>query len=174
MSKQQHATADRETDEDELDEGSSASVAKSGTAARKKDRKMTAGAHWLFQTSLYKRNQGRITRQVTFGCLVLGLAIGCWRLSHLLMNNGRAWEIGFPLLVLAAGTWFFYRLVNLPRFADFLIAVEAEMAKVSWPTRAELIRSSAVVIVTIFGLAIILFGYDWFWSTLLKMLRVVG
>ena len=33
--------------------------------------------------------------------------------------------------------------MNMPRFADFLIAVEAEMNKVSWPSKAELIRSSA-------------------------------
>ena len=33
----------------------------------------------------------------------------------------------------------------MPAFADFLIAVEAEMNKVSWPTRHELIRASMVV-----------------------------
>ena len=32
-------------------------------------------------------------------------------------------------------TWFAYRLVNLSSFADFLIAVEVEMTKVSWPSR---------------------------------------
>jgi hypothetical protein len=40
-------------------------------------------------------------------------------------------------LLLAAGLWSVYRLVNMPRFADFLIAVESEMAKVSWPTGGE-------------------------------------
>ena len=44
------------------------------------------------------------------------------------------------------------------QFADFLIAVEAEMAKVSWPTRSELIHSSLVVIITIIGLAAMLCG----------------
>ena len=34
----------------------------------------------------------------------------------------------------------------MPAFADFLIAVEAEMNKVSWPTRTELFRGSMVVI----------------------------
>ena len=29
---------------------------------------MTAGTHWLLQTGLYKRNQGRVVRQATFGC----------------------------------------------------------------------------------------------------------
>ena len=36
------------------------------------------------------------------------------------------------------------------QFADFLIAVEAEMTKVSWPSRGELVRSSIVVILVIF------------------------
>ena len=36
----------------------------------------------------------------------------------------------------------FTGVVNLPVFADFLIAVEAEMNKVSWPTRGELFRGS--------------------------------
>ena len=44
---------------------------------------MTAGTHWLFQTGLYKRNQGRITRQVTFAALLATVAIGCWRLSEI-------------------------------------------------------------------------------------------
>jgi len=135
---------------------------------------------WLFDGGLYKRNQGRITRQVTFGTLLFGIAFGCWRLSQEIGSwtafgrYGRAAEIGIPLALVAAGAWFAYRLVNLPRFADFLIAVEAEMAKVSWPTRSELIRSSVVVIVVILGLAIVLFGYDAFWKTLLSWLRVGG
>ena len=48
----------------------------------------------------------------------------------------------------------------MPSFADFLISVEAEMNKVSWPTRTELIRASIVVILMIFLLAAILFAYD--------------
>ena len=60
---------------------------------------------------------------------------------------------------------------TIPRFADFLIAVEAEMNKVSWPSRGELVRSSMVVIFVIFALAIILFGYDMLWTFLF---RVVG
>src|SRR5207248_2889718 len=40
-----------------------------------------------------------------------------------------------PLLLLAAGMWLAWRVVNLPMFADFLIATEAELNKVSWTTR---------------------------------------
>ena len=69
---------------------------------------------------------------------------------------------------MVVGVWISFRVVNYPRFADFLIAVEAEMNKVSWPSRTELIRSSIVVIFVIFALAIILFGYDMLWRFLFK------
>ena len=51
---------------------------------------------------------------------------------------------------------------------DFLIAVEADMNKVSWPSKGELIRSSVVVIFVIFMLAVVLFGYDVLWQYLFK------
>ena len=54
---------------------------------------------------------------------------------------------------MAVAGWICYRLVNFPGFADFLIAVEAEMNKVSWPTRTELFRASMVVLFLIFSLA---------------------
>jgi preprotein translocase subunit SecE len=60
----------------------------------------------------------------------------------------------------------------MPSFADFLIAVEAEMNKVSWPTRTELFRSSMVVIFCILFLTVVLFGYDMFWSLVLKITGV--
>jgi len=63
--------------------------------------------------------------------------------------------------------------VNVPGFADFLIAVEAEMNKVSWPTRAELYRSSVVVLVTIFVLAMVLFVFDFFWGWVFKILGIL-
>lgn len=166
MAKQSHATADA----DELDDSRSALKADSraSAVAKKKDSRSSMGAHWLFQTGLYKRNQGRITRQVTFGSLLLVAAFGCWRLSQELIASTRMVQVGIPLVLLGLATWVAYRLVNMPQFADFLIAVEAEMAKVSWPTRSELINSSIVVIVVIMGMAVLLFGYDTFWNFLLS------
>ncbi len=131
---------------------------------------MTAVAHWLLQTGLYKRNQGRITRQLTFAALAAGAAIGCWRLAVILIDQGPGLQFGIPLAIFAAAVWVSFRVVNYPKFADFLIAVEAEMAKVSWPTRHELIRSSIVVIALIIGLAIVLGLYDVFWAWLLGWL----
>jgi preprotein translocase SecE subunit len=79
-----------------------------------------------------------------------------------------------PGLLLLAGAWVCYRLVNLPIFADFLIAVEAEMNKVSWPTRPELFRASTVVLILIFSLAIILGAYDLFWGYFIRVVLGIG
>ena len=243
---------------------------------------MSAFIQELFQTAIYKRNQGRITRQVTFAAFALCLAIGFMRLSQSmtkvdpvvaatraeatyvgldgaarnearLLVAGKAGEVevevakgeklqaiadavnlkkldvaatvsekkselilasnvvggegllkvkvvsgDFPLrglnadgtvagrnavnlglryavpgLLLALGLWIAYRLVNMATFADFLIAVEAEVNKVSWPTRHELIRASIVVLVLIIFLAVILLVFDFIWRTTFHFFGIV-
>jgi preprotein translocase subunit SecE len=136
----------------------------------------------LFQLGIYKRSQGRVARQVTFAVLALGVLLAAWRLSvaavgwrvPALGDNGEhLLRFGLPGVLALVGIWFAFRLVNIPSFADFLIAVEAEMNKVSWPTRTELFRSSLVVILLLVFLALVLFGYDIFWRQLLSLLQVV-
>ncbi len=78
------------------------------------------------------------------------------------------------MLVAAVGAWVGYRLVNWPTFADFLISVEAEMSKVSWPTRSELVRGSVVVLITIGSLAVFLYSFDLLWTFIFKQLRVIN
>ncbi len=134
---------------------------------------MKAFLQELFRAGLYKRTQGRRARQVTFFAVAVALAGGLWQLSQQLEVHGFAWQFTLPLALLLAGFWAAYRLVNVPAFADFLIAVEAEMNKVSWPTRTELYRSSIVVLVVIFMLGAILFGFDFYWSTVFKIIGVL-
>ena len=126
----------------------------------------------LLQWGLYKRSQGRIARQVTFAALLIVCLIGAWRLHMHWQSSGEIWHTLVPTVVAALGAWLSFRAVNLPRFADFLISVEAEMYKVSWPSRGELFRSALVVILVIFGLALILVGYDMFWRFVLNFLGI--
>lgn len=128
----------------------------------------------LVHVGIYKRSQGRVTRQVTFAAVAAAIVLGLLRLGSTLaaMGLGPEFQLGLPLLLLAAGLWASYRLVNVPIFADFLIAVEAEMNKVSWPTRTELFRASMVVLILIFALGFILAGYDMFWKVLLFWMGV--
>jgi preprotein translocase subunit SecE len=126
----------------------------------------------LFQTGVYKRSQGRVSRQVTFGAAAVVMAWGLYRLSDRLIEWGQQWQYGLPGVLLLAGLWLCFRLVNMPAFADFLIAVEAEMNKVSWPTRHELFRGAAVVLITILFLAVVLFGFDMMWKIIFTKLGV--
>jgi preprotein translocase subunit SecE len=135
----------------------------------------------FFRTGLYKRTQGRVTRQVTFGAVAIAVTLGIYRLSqtlgviplheeHYLGMSKAALQAllayGIPGLLLLVGWWVSYRVVNLPGFADFLIAVEAEMSKVSWPSRGELFRYSIVVLVLLLVLAAALSVFDVFWTVL--------
>ncbi len=138
-----------------------------------KEKTLTAGSLFaeLFQFGVYKRSQGRIARQVTCATIWVTFALGAWRAwVNLSGSSSTRYLIGGAIL--AFGVWIGYRVVNVPQFADFLIAVEAEMNKVSWPSRAELIRSSIVVIFVIFLLASVLFGYDLIWQSLFKLIGV--
>jgi preprotein translocase subunit SecE len=149
--------------------------------AKEKTVTRTSFAQDLFQFGVYKRNQGRIVRQVTFAAIAVALLLGAWQLFDVLSvaDRSAAWylvpgmELIIPGLILLLGAWFAFRLVNFPQFADFLISVEAEMNKVSWPSRTELIRSSLVVIFLMFFLAFVLFGFDLIWQILFKAMGVI-
>ena len=158
---------------------------------------MNAFLQELFHVGVYKLTQGRVSRQVTFAAVAVVLAAGLYGLWETLESALTRWpgkwlaywnlgrneaveavvrqsvHYGLPFVLLLLGLWAAYRLVNVPRFADFLIAVEAEMKKVSWPTRGEVYRSSLVVLVTIFALAIVLFGFDLFWQKFFTWIRVL-
>jgi preprotein translocase subunit SecE len=102
----------------------------------------------------------------------LAFAIGGWRAWVTLSGGSPGLRYAISGVTVLAGIWLGYRLVNIPQFADFLIAVEAEMNKVSWPSRGELIRSSVVVIFVIFLLAMVLFAYDLIWRSLFVFIGV--
>src|ERR1700722_19529824 len=118
---------------------------------------------WL-SPAIYKRTQGKRVRQTTAGLIVVWGWFGCWTLSTgPLMDANRDVRIGVPVVLAVVIGWLAYRLVNIPQFADFLIAVEAEMKKISWPSLQQCFRAATVVILTMFLLAGILFLYDQLW-----------
>ena len=141
----------------------------------------------MFKVNLYKRSQGKIVRQATafaafailFGLVWMtaeGLKSYDWKFlaAYLPASGPVVLNSLIPLFMAAIFAWFCYRLVQIPTFADFLIHVEAEMRKVSWPSRQELIMSSGVVIVVMFLLAGILFGYDLLLKYLLEWIGWAG
>jgi preprotein translocase SecE subunit len=78
-----------------------------------------------------------------------------------------------PLLLAVGALWFSYRVVNYPTFADFLIATEAELNKVSWTSRKHLFRDTMVVLVTVVLMTVFLFVVDIAWGFLLSRVGVL-
>jgi len=119
----------------------------------------------LIRTDVYKRSQGKLVRQITCLAIWVCVVLAAYQLHAYIKAMTRevptAVIYGVPGLILLAGIWIGFRIVNIASFADFLIAVEAEMNKVSWPSRIELVRSSMVVIILMFGLTLVLFTYDY-------------
>ena len=65
-------------------------------------------------------------------------------------------------------------LLNKPRVVDFMIATEAEMRKVNWPTRQEIIGSTWVVICGTVLMALLLFVIDVAFTYFFKSINILG
>jgi preprotein translocase subunit SecE len=116
----------------------------------------------MLSGAVYKRNQGRVVRQATFFAVVAVVAIGCFTLSNTVMSSyGAPIRTGIPVAIGALGAWFAWRLINYPKFADFLIAVEGEMDKVSWPEWPYLWRAAGVVV----SVLVLFMAYMWLCDT---------
>lgn len=140
---------------------------------------MSAIVRELVSLGVYKRSQGRIARQATFAAIAVLVVLGALSFGRYLQEYGDVWKYYIPLLLVVVGLWASFRVVQIPAFADFLISVEGEMNKVSWPSRAELFRASVVVILVIFFLAGLLFGYDALLSLIMRGMdnfvsRIIG
>lgn len=127
----------------------------------------------LVSTNKYKPNQGWNARLYTFIGIILVVASGVWSAHEILLDESPAWRFGVPALIAAVCAWVTYRIVQFPPFAEFLIATEAEMNKVSWTTKADLQRATTVVLTTVVVLAVFLFLVDWIWLFVLKLIGVL-
>jgi preprotein translocase subunit SecE len=132
---------------------------------------------------IYKRNQGKYTRVISAVAGVILSGWGCYALVRklggsidkpLLGVDAIYWQFGIPVLLLVGLLLLIFWLVNRPRNADFLIATEGEMKKVSWSSRKEVIGSTKVVIVTTFIMAALLFLVDFLFANLFRLINVTG
>jgi preprotein translocase SecE subunit len=139
----------------------------------------------------YKSDQGRLARLAAFWSLAALVFYGCVSLRQTLSAAfGGALSKPFfagmkqlPVLgltlnaalsitavVLFAGWFFLYRWQQTPKVADLLIETENELRKVTWPTIAEAVNSSLVVIACVLFLMGFLAGADYLlgrWTTLI-------
>ena len=116
---------------------------------------------------LYKSAQGHYVRVVTAiaaALVALVLSYYVWGLLSRHVPDDFAYKVyvvyaapAVLFAVLAAMTAYY---LNKPKAADFLIATESEMKKVSWSNKAELVGSTVVVIVTVILLAMLIYLAD--------------
>jgi len=81
-----------------------------------------------------------------------------------LIAAGRTAQVALPLVLWLSAAWIAFRLVNLAVFADFLISVESELLRVTWPGKQEVIQATVVVVTTMVGLGTFLFLIDLVWT----------
>ncbi len=124
---------------------------------------------------IYKRGQGKFTRLGTLiGVLIIGV-FGAAELSSQLKTVANPYiQFGVPAGVVIAMGLLVAWIINRPSSADFLIATEGEMKKVSWSSRKEVIGSTKVVVVTTFIMAGVLFAVDLVLNVLFHRLGIMG
>ncbi len=111
--------------------------------------------------SIYKRGQGYHTRLWSALTVFLIVAIGCFQLYRKLYSPDNIWVCTVVPGAICAGLAFLiFWLVNKPNIADFMIAAEGEIKKVSWSSRSELIASTTIVIGVVLCMGFMLVGVD--------------
>jgi len=129
---------------------------------------------------IYKSGQGYYTRMGTAIAAAAILLLGCWRLFEILgaaditnANTRLFVQIGVPLVIVLAGGFFVWWLMNKPFVADFLIAGEGEMKKVNWSSRKEIIASTMVVIFTVVAMSCLMALTDVFFQFFFRAIKVI-
>ena len=124
---------------------------------------------------IYKRGQGKYTRLGSaFGAAIIA-GLGCFQLY----NKLQAADVGLwvqtmvPASLFVVLSFLIFWFVNKPNIANFMIAAEAEMKKVSWSTRKEVIRSTKVVIFSVVMLGAFLFLADIMFMLFFSTIKVL-
>jgi len=123
---------------------------------------------------IYKRGQGKYTRSITFvgGALIAAL-IGRFVYQQLVFTDRLLVLYGIPVAIFIGGAVLMFWIVNRPRSADFMIATEGEMKKVSWSSKKEIIGGTKVVIATTLLLALLLWAVDLAFSVFFQSINVL-
>jgi len=121
---------------------------------------------------IYKPGQGRGARGAAYVLGGLLIIFGGIRLYATINVPGNEWVSDVPLIgaispynvialvVVLLGLLGLHLLLNRQPVVDTLIDTEAEMKKVSWPSKREVKNATVVVVIVTFTMAMILFGFD--------------
>jgi preprotein translocase subunit SecE len=127
----------------------------------------------FLRTDLYKPVQGWYARVYTAAGLGLIALAGVWRIHEASVEYALGWRLGLPMIFALVLGWIVFRIIEFPPFAEFLIATEAEMNKVSWTSKDDLIRATTVVLSTVVVMAVFLYFVDTLWTFILRLIGVL-
>ena len=122
---------------------------------------------------IYKRGQGKYTRMITLGAGAVIGALVAYYVGEQLADSVEYVRYGVPVAIFVGAAVLMSWLVNRPRSADFMIATESEMKKVSWSSKREIIGGTKVVITTTLILALLLWAVDLGFGFFFRWIRVI-
>jgi preprotein translocase subunit SecE len=107
---------------------------------------------------IYKRSQGKYTRLCSAFAVAIIAGLGCFQLyNEMKASDYGLWiETFIPAGLFAVLALLVFWLVNNPRVADFMIAAESEMKKVSLSSRQQITDNTKVVIIVVIVMAVLL------------------
>jgi len=125
---------------------------------------------------IYKRGQGKNTRLWSAFAVATIAGVGCFQLYKKLEATSLNLYAKF---IVPAGLFLglcclIFWLINKASLADFMIAAEGEMKKVSWSTRQEIMVSTIIVITVVVFMACLLGATDLGFRTLFDWLLSEG
>jgi len=118
--------------------------------------------------NIYKRGQGKYTRLCSAFATAIIAGLGCLQLYKKLeaVEWGLSRKAGLWVATMVPAGLFvvfallIFWLINKASVADFMIAAEGEMKKVSWSSKEEIAVSTFIVIVVVVIMAVLLGATD--------------
>jgi preprotein translocase subunit SecE len=105
----------------------------------------------------YRPGEGKWCRGGTAVAAWLAAVLPLWKVAGMGQRDARPALFVMSLLLSAA---FSYLLVNRPRLADYLIAVEDELRQFEWPRPPALLRGCLLAFAVICLVTIAVVGFD--------------
>jgi len=132
---------------------------------------------------IYKKGQGNVARMVTgIGALALA-GFGCVALRNYIASPTWRWHFGALslepgvviafIIFLACAALVAWQALTGRWIVDFVILTEAELRKVSWPTRRDLYQQTVVVIVVSIMLGVMILIADLIFSKVLHLVKII-
>ncbi len=119
----------------------------------------------------YKKNQGRPTRQIALCAVVAVLSWFLIQVTTLFWKkqSGLPW-LGMTVLAIGGSAFISVVLLNRPKWADFLISVQQEIDRVTWPSMLEVKRATIVVLFLLASMSVLIFGFDLVWQWVFELI----